>query len=151
MWRMWHCTSWNIWWQSNLKKKNTKKPKPVLVCRLLEAFKAAINHGFPFQWSMWVTVCASRALIKSQDAWGWCSLCKAYLILSANQAIFKELFENYKSWKITRYRDNYFYFEKSAEKIKITLRLKCSVPAFTVSLVSRSTVGDGRAKINLER
>lgn len=52
---------------------------------------------------------------------------------------------------MARYRGNYFYFETSAEKIKMILRLKRGVPAFTVSLVSRSTVGDGRAKIKLER
>lgn len=52
---------------------------------------------------------------------------------------------------MARYRGNYFYFETSAEKIKMILRLKHGVPAFTVSLVSRSTVGDGRAKIKLER
>lgn len=57
----------------------------------------------------------------------------------------------YESRKMARYRGDYFYFETSAEKIKMILRLKRGVPAFTVSLVSRSTMGDGRAKIKLER
>lgn len=57
----------------------------------------------------------------------------------------------YESPKLARYRGNYFCFETSAEKMKIILRLKCGIPAFTASLVSRSAMGDGKAKIKLER
>lgn len=38
------------------------------------------------------------------------------------------------SQKTARYRGNYYYFETSDEKIKMLLRVKCSIPAFTVYL-----------------
>lgn len=80
-------------------KRTSKIRTIVLACWLLEDFEAATNHRLPLGWSLWVTTCASRELINSQDVWGRCSMCKACLILSANQAIFthKVLCENDKS------------------------------------------------------